>query len=127
MNEKRERCLNPGIQLMDLPEDFDRSKIVMPGLRKSARDVALYLCQSDFAPIERRGFSGYFAMRDILQGGKMRSMRLKIAMDECGGKLRLTKTISGRRAFDTEVRVLHAWRDREYVVVHMEPWKGNES
>ena len=121
MGKKEER---PAQRLADLPADFDRKVITMPDNRRGCVST-LRLCKSDFAPIARRGFAGYFAMRDILQGRP----RSQLIMDimERGGDCLLVETRSGRaQPGERKVRILHAWRDRDYVVVHMEPWKEDE-
>lgn len=118
------RTTGGGSPLKGLPDGFDRSVIVMPDRERGRKGRSVHLCKSDYAPLDRRHFTGHFALRNIAESShRFRAEIVADAMASNGGRCEFVLTKSGKGLGSVTVHLLDAWIDREYVVVHIEPWK----
>lgn len=114
--------------LPELPEGFDKKRIVMPErvLRGQANTLRLNRC--DFDPIEKSGFKGFFAVANKRCIGSKESVaeRAKTIVAN-GGIMFLVRNVrTGDEGFRKEfVRLVEAYSylGGKYVVLHIEPIK----
>lgn len=114
--------------LPDLPDGFDKGRIVMPNQARRGLANTLRLYRCDFDPIEKSGFNGFFAVankRCICARGSV-AERAKILVAN-GGTVFLVRHV---RAGDVGfrkilVRLVEAFSylGGKYVVLHIEPIK----
>lgn len=114
--------------LPELPDGFDKGKIVMPKQvrRGQANTLRLYKC--DFDPIERSGFKGFFAVPNKRHVGTKESVseRARTLIDNGGAVFLVRNAKAGDEGFRKEfVRLVEAYSylGGKYVVLHIEPIK----
>lgn len=119
---KNARRLMKGI-LPELPEDFDRNRIVMRapmGGRRKGLTLRLNGC--DFNPMHRMSFRGFFAIPDNKEIGTYETVAERVGkiVVRGGGAVVVENRLKSvaRRA---NVTIKEAWKDGKYVVLHMEP------
>lgn len=114
--------------LPELPEGFDKKRIVMPErvLRGQANTLRLNRC--DFDPIEKSGFKGFFAVANnrCIWSKESVAERAKTIVAN-GGIMFLVRNVrTGDEGFRKEfVRLVEAYSylGGKYVVLHIEPIK----
>lgn len=114
--------------LPELPEGFDKKRIVMPErvLRGQANTLRLNRC--DFDPIEKSGFKGFFAVANkrCIRSKESVAERAKTIVAN-GGIMFLVRNVrTGDEGFRKEfVRLVEAYSylGGKYVVLHIEPIK----
>ncbi len=109
--------------LPDLPEDFDRNRIVMRAKTGGCRKgLTLRLNGCDFNPMHRMRFRGFFAIPDNKEIGTYETVAERVGKIVVRGGCAVVvenrlKSVA-RRA---NVTIKEAWKDGKYVVLHMEP------
>lgn len=111
--------------LPDLPDGFDRRRIVMPEQVQRRRSNTLRLCKCDFDPIERSGFHGFFAVQNKrLYGTKESVAERARTLIANGGAVFLVRNVkSGDNGFrKVSVRLVEAYSylEGKYVVLHID-------
>lgn len=114
--------------LQELPDGFDKGRIVMTNQARRRRANTLRLYRCDFDPIEKSGFNGFFAVANKRCIGSKESVaeRAKTLVAN-GGIMFLIKNINmGDEGFrKVAVRLVEAYSylEGKYVVLHIEPIK----
>lgn len=114
--------------LPELPEGFDKKRIVMPEQVRRGTTNTLRLCKSDFDPIERSRFNGFFAVPNKRHVGTKESVseRARTLIDNGGAVFLVRNAKAGDEGFRKEfVRLVEAYSylGGKYVVLHIEPIK----
>lgn len=115
--------------LPELPDGFDKGKIVMPEQVRRGQVNTLRLYKCDFDPIDRSGFKGFFAVPNKRHiGGTKESVAERArTLIANGGAVFLVRHVKPgdeefRKMF---VRLVEAFSylEGKYVVLHIEPIK----
>lgn len=114
--------------LPELPEGFDKKRIVMPErvLRRKANTLRLNRC--DFDPIAKSGFKGFFAIPNKMHHGTKESIaeRAKLLIANGVTVFLMRHVRAGDVGFrKILVRLVEAYSylEGKYVVLHIEPIK----
>lgn len=112
--------------LPELPDGFDKGRIVMPKQVRRGQTNTLRLNRCDFDPIEKSGFKGFFAVANNRCIGARESVaeRAKTLVAN-GGIMFLVRNVNMRdECFKKKlVRLVEAYSylGGKYVVLHIEP------
>lgn len=114
--------------LPELPEGFDKKRIVMPEQVCRGQVNTLRLNRCDFDPIEKSGFKGFFAVPNNRCIGARESVaeRARTLIDNGGAVFLVRNAKAGDEGFRKEfVRLVEAYSylGGKYVVLHIEPIK----
>lgn len=111
--------------LPELPDGFDKRRIVMPEQVQRGRANTLRLCKCDFDPIERSGFKGFFAVPNKRLVGTKESVaeRARTLIANGGAVFLVRHVKSGDEGFrKVSVRLVEAFSylEGKYVVLHID-------
>lgn len=114
--------------LPELPEGFDKKRIVMSEQVRRGTTNTLRLNRCDFDPIKKSGFNGFFAVANKRCIGAKESVaeRAKTLVAN-GGIMFLIKNINmgdeGSRKELVRLVDAYSYLEGKYVVLHIEPIK----
>lgn len=115
--------------LPKLPDGFDHGRIVMPDKVRRGTANTLRLYKSDYNPIERSGFKGFFAIPNRMHGGTKESIaeRAKTLIANGGAVFLMKNNVKaddeGFRKAAVRLVEAYSYREGKYVVLHIEPIK----
>lgn len=112
--------------LPELPDGFDKGRIVMPEQVRRGQTNTLRLSRCDFDPIEKSGFKGFFAVPNNRCIGARESVaeRARTLIDNGGAVFLVRHVKPGDEGFrKVFVRLVEAFSylEGKYVVLHIEP------
>lgn len=112
--------------LPELPDGFDKGKIVMPKQVRRRQANTLRLYKYDFDPIERSLFKGFFAVPNKKHIGTKESVaeRARTLIANGGAVFLVRHVNTGDEGFrKVFVRLVEAFSylEGKYVVIHIEP------